>query len=860
MKRLHNCIKNGINLVLVFTLILSSQVAHANNSPTQSPQQSLSVEVPTENGQKINVQVDMANQEALNEVSPSKLQEKMKSPSFLKEVKEMTMNFPMEAIQFYSVIGAFAIYDCTVHYQNNPSACMDFFGSLGEPLTYISFYSFLLASHTTNRIGMVLGKSKILTKSGFASRFLWGQMGLASGSFVSGFIDELARDPNLSIITKLMWRKKTPEDQKVFNEALKKLEERWFTTKEMRRFIPQMTSLLSAALASHASQSLIKRFAYKKTAQGFALRPFVARFVFKKGILQVAKLRWMSGPINLIIFIAWDRILAPIVETVYEDSKFNHDFSKVNKEFLEVSKTIQSGKASAQDFKRYEKAFNDLMKLKGEWREHSKKDYTTSTTGWQTYTARFFAEVESTYRFYKSFLLNKNQINVSTENFHVYNTINAINFGAVDWFWATKTDSQGLYQLTTSRKYGLMPEYYLRSYIFEPVPLSHFQNHGGALSKINYNLQYTNELDRELIVQAINLGMRYEQAQLLAREELQKEVEERKNRSMQWPTLNQEVEELLLPESWFHNDPSKRGLTPMIGGIPYHNITEKLLVSMACGPQIDNQKSDFVDLPFLGLGVPRFFPPSIVQKVRGDRACNYINNINRSVYDSNDQEISFIEYIKRRINKDFQNPEKFDESFKKFVLPQVDTAINKFDEEQRDLVVEKLSKAYNSEDFARPIQYLGGQEIQLPRGIKKSLELDLNMLIRELGNQTRSVLPQKQLQELSDYTKFLKSLFEQSSVTFSASNPKWSEYFKMLVEMNPNAELTKKRPSARYIFMANALIGDIETILSEGFNELESSKQIQIIKLTNNILNQMAVILREKAVTEQLISQSYLNQ
>src|SRR5690606_18915788 len=129
-------------------------------------------------------------------------------------------------------------------------------------------------------------------------------------------------------------------------------------------------------------------------------------------------------------------------------------------------------------------------------------------------------------------------------------------------------------------------------------------------------LKKQNPLTQELSVIALNTGISPNEISRLSREALQAKVTERIETGQYAPLMDYEIEDMILEESQFEFD---RPAITLIGGMGYRNMAEKLVASMACGP--DASSNDLVQDGIGGFSVPMFYPPRIISRNAPARPC-----------------------------------------------------------------------------------------------------------------------------------------------------------------------------------------------------------------------------------------------
>src|SRR5690606_31030909 len=112
-------------------------------------------------------------------------------------LKSRTRNFPFEAASFFTAVGALQMYDLLFHADKNPMVISQFLEAQKDPLTYVSFASFVAANGLTTDPLMEVIESRRL-------RYFLPYFGMSMGLMASNITHDLARSPTLHACSKAM--------------------------------------------------------------------------------------------------------------------------------------------------------------------------------------------------------------------------------------------------------------------------------------------------------------------------------------------------------------------------------------------------------------------------------------------------------------------------------------------------------------------------------------------------------------------------------------------------------------------------------------------------------------------------------
>jgi hypothetical protein len=301
---------------------------------------------PDEKGKYLEVDIPKATPAEMQKASPASLREIMTQVATMNTPKPVTLeqfkqvytrvftHFPVEAVQFYTVIGAIAIIECTLMFSSRPSACNDFLNSHLMASTHLSFLAFTGAA-----AGMGLGGQAInygLHKVGsrfIVPPFVWGQLGMVAGSIVSDLGTRVWSSKSLWKIRAINKRissgaELSKEDLIEYEKAQDEAYKEWITPDGWAHMKSTTVILLSSAAASALTSKTISKIFYQKTSEkaltqaGIVDKVVLRKFGAKIGIGPLA--RALSKPafstVSAIsfgttgLFMAWDWVLRPPIQ------------------------------------------------------------------------------------------------------------------------------------------------------------------------------------------------------------------------------------------------------------------------------------------------------------------------------------------------------------------------------------------------------------------------------------------------------------------------------------------------------------------------------------------------------------------
>ena len=341
-----------IYLFVLLILVISGPVHAASN---ENSNENWTIPTKDANGEPVDVVTPKADRSALENVSPESLISLIRSLHYQNTYSNDLGGFarlsrdsvkhgfshtvhhlPLEALSFYTALGAIAVYDCSIKMQSNPMACSEFGQSLKDPLSYISFSLFVLTNHSVSHFLNTWQPS-----SSYLPNFAINYLGMAAGSIVSSIAHEILIDSNVRYIASHFFKgDKTPIEQERLSQAWENAY-RTFVTDS--KHASHTTSLILSAVFSsvtqkafHSALNLKKRSSLRLGTKRLTImkRRIVLpslKFVVRSALPTAASVAASTNPLvgfamktgHMILFFAWDHVLAPPIERVFSLNRYS---------------------------------------------------------------------------------------------------------------------------------------------------------------------------------------------------------------------------------------------------------------------------------------------------------------------------------------------------------------------------------------------------------------------------------------------------------------------------------------------------------------------------------------------------------
>lgn len=818
-------------VLLIITMVLVSS-PFCSSSLAAPAQKYYSATATDSSGQKIKVNIPVASKDQLQQSAPSAIKQLFASGA--KFGAKTTLHFTAESLTFYSVMGMYAIMDCTLFYQKNPGACMDYLAHSVDPMGYVSFAAFMIANHATLGVGNLAAKNSIFAATGFGSKLIWSNLGLAAGSLGSAFVDEALHDDDIRLVSSFMWRNKTTQDQVAIDKAWENIDKKWFTVQGLNRFTPQVMSLISAAMTSSYVAGVIEKSAFEKVVieggkKVVTLRPLVAELPILRtagGVLRAISMsRWLSGGWGIVIFELASRTVGPVVDKGYNNTVHFNKYNE-SREFMRSSLEPSS--------------VHEFGEVGRQWRKYIQKQYIEEKSKWDNYTAKFFSDIESTHAFYKNFLKARKKLKISNDPRDSEVIINAIESNTTDWENASNFSINKLEAMTKLNNLGVSKDFYS---ILSELDLKDVVQYLDSLSKI----------DLDLAVKSINAGISLSKIKSNSREILQNELKSKLDSKDTLALTSYEPEGLISTDSKMSF--SNRLSAKPIKGKVYRNMSEKLLISMICGPDAGPSSEDQYSKSILGFGAPEFYPPNLISNTDLQKKVCKANTDSYTLINEQNSPISLINFALKYVDKNIRE-ETFDKWFEAYVFTAVSPMIGYIEQRQTENLKKNLIPVLNKNRNALlPIKsYLALLKLQytmkttpqsdytgLPLGVLPSMDLTRRQLIDVLIWRS----PKKARADIMPLIEIVESLMTGLPSKFKVAE--WEEFIKLVDLNNPTVKIRDLKPIQIHHILLVTTLNQIEANLTEFLAATQISEaQRNMYKIFyNSILDELKQLSSE---------------
>lgn len=324
--------------------------------------------------------------------------------------------FTKESALFFVAIAAVQMQSLIVEYSDNPSAMLQHFESLEDPIAHISFYLFMRTQHSTvNFLQKGLKQSDPLTYKAAMTRI--GYLGMSAASLVSGLSAEILtglRDCSKAVY----FPNKNPEKQNEAMGACDAAHKSWTLNKKVQQYIPQIVSLLaSTEAAKYGELGLKKGFSMTGEALGKALAAKKGS-IFKFAAFQIATTANPAGItvkgfsilgkiIQFAGFTYLDHAINPYVQKLFGNTFKPMEFAYDINQF---QKTVEQARGNDWTLEKENvavaKRLKDITDLMTDWRMQQLNKFNIAHSVWGENTLRIIEHTNITKEFYQSYLEN----------------------------------------------------------------------------------------------------------------------------------------------------------------------------------------------------------------------------------------------------------------------------------------------------------------------------------------------------------------------------------------------------------------------------------------------------------------------
>lgn len=330
----------------------------------------------------VNRELQKASPEALRKIPSWGGRVAQQTKNLGREFKLMSIDLPIKAFEFYAPMGAIAFYKCTVQNHVHPWACLEYILQFGDPAALVGILSFMVANHAVNvSMGIASPHSvlikeieKIMSRRVYDStgrKIVFGSqltnvshyapssarlmiantLGLTAGMMLSEISVDFMMDPHIDYVASMIWKDRTPEENKLYDQAWDEISKKWMTLDGLSRMYPMFVSNTVSGTASMVALrqlglSIGKREAVAVNTKlaatqllehGISKHPsarymapilrsaddVVLRFGVKGGNILFNTIKWASRSnfVSALAFFATDEALRPYVEVAHEELK-----------------------------------------------------------------------------------------------------------------------------------------------------------------------------------------------------------------------------------------------------------------------------------------------------------------------------------------------------------------------------------------------------------------------------------------------------------------------------------------------------------------------------------------------------------
>ncbi len=280
-------------------------------------------------------------------------------------------HFPSVYLQFHIALGAMAVWDCSIRMKDNPMACEEFEHSLTDPLSFLSFFLFMVSHHSTAHFLQQMDFFQVAngvvhpTRQGrlrqLFKQSVPGYAGLAAGMIVSHIAIDFLTDPNIQYLARHLFSlKRNNYEKDLFENAWNATGQRWFQEDGFLRwkgYAPDVISVLLAVTASSATTgfmrgglSSVMQLLQKKgvvdigrvgpssatimgwNGGGFGVITNPKHYMFGIGakkyslsfVGNISRMNWITGIAHMILFFSWNDYIQPHVKRAWDSGRIIH--------------------------------------------------------------------------------------------------------------------------------------------------------------------------------------------------------------------------------------------------------------------------------------------------------------------------------------------------------------------------------------------------------------------------------------------------------------------------------------------------------------------------------------------------------
>ena len=375
------------------------------------------------NGVEKEVSKDEASRlaEAIHQVNEFKqFQVHAKSETMRQSFVNKTVHFVPETLTFFVAVGAVTFNTMWIKSHGDPLAMEKHIMSLKDPISHISFYSFMQANgfyvnFHTNRIGSNMAAMDPFTRNAMLKRLSY--QGLAVGSLASSIVSDLGQSVQMCV-DKWFKGQKDEESLQSCNDAWKQ----WTVRKKFTQYFPQIISLWSSqAITELIEKSATEAFStISKKAAVESLKKGVLKMVYKIRAADVvltcipgagwgSRVVKLAGAVTRIgLFIAVDQVV-----TKYLNRPLNNliipatsvlDVTGLNTSWRLADKSQwNNSNLDEAQIAKFEKSITSYTADMQQWRGHLNETMESDFSGWMEMTKKILNQVDYAHKFYSLF-------------------------------------------------------------------------------------------------------------------------------------------------------------------------------------------------------------------------------------------------------------------------------------------------------------------------------------------------------------------------------------------------------------------------------------------------------------------------
>lgn len=349
---------------------------------------------------ELKMEIPFANEETLRKFSPKSMGQALANE--MAKVKQAstaawshsTRHLPSESGIFFLGMGAVVAGQLITNYAQNPIAMKQHIDHQLSPLGAAGFFTFMYSQGVTSNVLSLYLKNP-------RYQHMIPYLGMTVGAFMQSYLSQFASDPNVQACAK-SWLKKPEGAAAILESASKedpceKAYEYFVLKKKMWELAPGVTSMLLSAGLAAVGQSVGSKIVLRVT--GFDIATFLM-----PGGMQVKGLRLiLVKGLQITAFTAIDVWLNRHVTYVWKNIFDGAEFNDLGQQIVQ---NIASQKRSGwnEDKKEFTKLIKEFHKKSGDWRMVNLSEVYEAHQAWTENLQRLTGMYNASYNFYSAFL------------------------------------------------------------------------------------------------------------------------------------------------------------------------------------------------------------------------------------------------------------------------------------------------------------------------------------------------------------------------------------------------------------------------------------------------------------------------